>query len=665
MTLHLASMGGGVVLQGAPGQRRIDELLEADSYEIGTRGALVAASDVSDYVLLDDDGAPIEPWTFLLGLLAVMPGFDQTKVLAVGYAANVGGGSGSFMVAPLAREGESSPVAFADQVFVATPTLGDQAVVITGYSWPGAWIITAGGGTQQVNVAFFCLGAREGTAPNFDAVYGLYVAIQAVGAATFHVQNIGDFNALGTGVNGDGIPLAGGGLDVGTKSQPLYFRGVIAYNNHAFGWGFDSADTVHGDGPARVMFSNLGTPLKYGNDNLDVAGVNRFFTDSDAIVLGGAGEIIRGAIVWATKLFFGTNAGLHYIGGYGRDSFLTDGFTPVMKAFNIVGPTALIEGPDKLLYGVSDQGLWSFDGVNVPVPLFEKLVDFDGKSPGYWDLIWTDPTQSPGYPGLTNQDLVWTAVDWQRHQVLIGIPFCNAATGAGQGNDTVVIKYHVRTGGFTRQVFPGVNYTAALYARREGQQRETRFIGTATAGHATIQSYGAPSGGPSAKMPTILPTATFGPFAPFGPDGRGSLKRLYATLAWETAGALPLQFRVTTTVDQAQSDDFLLTAANAPPAGPAVDDLWLDTSLTNTDLGNGSAGAITPAFPAALLNRWTGTSWEQLPGVGSNGQRAVIRLPLLPRNGTWWTMTFQCLAASGRYQFEALGQKPGGGSAAE
>ena len=50
--------------------------------------------------------------------------------------------------------------------------------------------------------------------------------------------------------------------------------------------------------------------------------------------------------------------------GYGRDSFLSDGATPVTKAYNIVGPTHLIEGPDRAMYGVSDEGLWrTADGV--------------------------------------------------------------------------------------------------------------------------------------------------------------------------------------------------------------------------------------------------------------------------------------------------------------
>ena len=55
---------------------------------------------------------------------------------------------------------------------------------------------------------------------------------------------------------------------------------------------------------------------------------------------------------------------------------------PVMKAYNTVGPGALIEGPDRSLYGVGDQGLWRFDGYNVPEALFLKNWDFAGHSTG-------------------------------------------------------------------------------------------------------------------------------------------------------------------------------------------------------------------------------------------------------------------------------------------
>jgi len=673
--LHVSSFGGGVVKAGAPDQRKIDEVLEADSLDIGIRGALVAASDVTAYTSFEDGGTVPALWTALRGLLATFPGFDQTRVLAVGegngtLAEGVDPIGPAYLLRGFLRTGEGAivPPTVPTNAMTMDTLLGGgglpptvpsaEGVVVTGCNWPGVWLVPGG---IEINISLICLGAREGFAPNSNAAFGLYVAAITKTSGVISAIAIGQFNALGTGTLGDGT-----GADTGTKAQQLYFRGVIDYNNHVFGWGFDSADTTNGDGPSRVMFCNLGKPLKWGNDNQGAVGVDRNFTDSDAIVLGDAGEIVRGAIKLFGKLFFGTNKGLHFIAGYGRDSFLTDGSTPVMNAFNVVGPHALIEGPDKLMYGVSDQGLWSFDGAGVPTPLFQKLVDFAGHSTHWWDLIWTDASAAVADPGRTNQDLVWTAVDWDRHQVLVGIPWCNAEAGYGRGEDTVVIKYHVLTGGFTRQVFVGVQYTAAAYSRRQGQTPDVRFMGTATTNAATIQRYAYKATAASIPiMPTLLPVATFGYYAPFGPDGRGSLKRIYLVLSWERAASLPIVFRITTTWDDALSDDFILTLDTAAPAAPATDDLWLDTSLADANIGNSLAGALISAFPAALLRRWDGSAWQQLPGVGSNGLRATIRLPLSPRNGTRFTVTAECTAAAGRFQLEGLGEKPAGGSAAE
>lgn len=678
MTLHVPSFGGGAVIAGAPDQRKIDEILEADSFDIGVRGALVAASDVTDYVTLEDADAPAVPWTRLYGLLGVMPGFDATRMLAIGEGVGtdpqaIGLPGPAYLLVSFARSGAASPVGSPFTMedlasYGGVPRVpSTEGVVVTGINWPGTWFVPISPGpvTTAVAIALVCLGSREGFSPKNNLAHGLYVAIQVVGAASFFVAPIEVFNALGTGPDGDGVLLAGGTFDSGSKSQRLFFRGIIDYNNHVFGWGFDSADTTNGDGPSRVMFCNLGRPLKWGNDNQGAVGADRYFTDSDAVMLGDAGEIVRGAIKLFGKLFFGTNKGLHFIAGYGRDSFLTDGSTPVMKAYNIVGPHALIEGPDKLMYGVSDAGLWSFDGAGTPSPLFQKLVDFAGHSNGWWDFIWTDMSRNPAiYPGTTNQDLVWTAVDWDRQQVLIGIPWCNADSGAGIGNDTIVIKYHVLTGGFTRQVFRGVQFTAVAYSRRQGQTPDVRFMGTDTPGAMHVQRYAYKATGlASPVMPTRLPAATFGPYAPFGADGRGSLKRVYLTIAWESAASLPIRFRITTEWDERQSDSFLLTLGNVAPAGPVVNDLWLDTSLTNGDIGNGVGTAIIQSFPAALLMRWSGTAWRQLPGLGSNGERATIRLPLDPRNGTRFTMRAECLAAAGRFQLEGFGEKPAGGSA--
>jgi hypothetical protein len=409
------------------------------------------------------------------------------------------------------------------------------------------------------------------------------------------------------------------------------------------------------------MFCNPNAPLKWGNDNQGAVGADRDFTDSDAIYVGDAGETIRAGLAWNKRFWIGTNRELHYIGGYGRESFLSDGSNHVADSYNVLGARCMIEGPDKQLHGVGDVGHWMYDGGSF-THYGEKLFSFDGKSNGWWDLIWTDETAAVGYPGKTNQDLVWMESDWTRKQVVIGIPFCDATAGSGAGNDTVIIKFHTHTKGYTKQVFLGVAFTAAAYLRRLGQERETRVLGTASPGKVTIQRFGyqaTPTTSP--VMPTRLPLVTFGPYLPFGPDGQGIVRRAYLKLAWEAAASLPIVFTITAKADEATVDTFTLTISPTTPAAPASGDLWLDTSQTNGSIGNATAGSTVEATGGYLTKTYSGTVWRIVPGGGEKGLRGGIPMPLKRREGREVTYTAQCTRAAGRFQCEGFGLNPGNG----
>lgn len=685
MGLHVADFSGGIVVDGSADAQRTNEIQICDSFDISPRGQLIVTSDASDYLVLNDNHGTPGPWVQLWALLECA-GFNFSKVIAVGEG-DAGGGVNSYIMNSFSREGVVSPLAFTlgsgfGTLGPSLPVLPpmSQGAIVTGSDFAGVFPALPVTTPVRVRVYFINIGAREGVAPNqASGLHAIIVFPPAVRPIPFQ---IGGFDALGTGpcgLCGVPVPLGGEGGAPGSKGRQLYFRGIVAYNNFVFGWGYDASDeriatithitqaavgaatplvttaaahgynigdtvlfkgvvgmsqingltaTVtstplattfsididtsgfsayvsdgrsivgNGDGPARVMFSNLGNPLKWGNDNIAATGTDRLFTDSDAIVLGDAGELIRGAITWDGKLFFGTNKGLHYVSGYGRDSFIADGANPVMRSYNIVGPHAMIEGPDKLLYGVGDQGLWCLPEANaVPRPLFQQLRDFKGRSTGYWDQIWTEngpvaagsfvvgrsyiiltvgttnftaigasantigiafkatgvgsgtgtATVNPAvYPGVTNQDLIWMAVDWERQQIVIGIPWCSIANGSGFGFDTVVLKYHVVGGGFTRQQFAGFQYTAAGYFRAQANQAACRFLGSGIGNflivtHPTVQRYGYKASNAAAPvLPISLPAVRFGPYTPFGPDIDGIVKRLYAVLAWDALGT-PLQ----------------------------------------------------------------------------------------------------------------------------
>ena len=678
--LRIPSFGTGINVSGAPDTRAVTDVLGADSVDLQPRGALVLSSDITDFInLTDNQFVPTQLSTvYLLGEY-----LDQTEAFAIGQGFDFNGATNdpvylfnlftrtNPVIAPVGGITFDVNSTFATLGAPVVPT-GEGAYVSTAVlagTYPLATAALEVAPFSEYQVLLLNIGAREGfyprTAPGLYAV--LYQASASASGATMGVPYpIIKFDALGTGYfsyDGD--------YQGGSESQQLYPRGIIAYNNHVFAWGFDAGDTVYGEGPTRVMFSNLGLPIRWGNDNQGATGTNREFTDSDAIVLGGAGELIRAAIVWNGKLWFFTNQQGHYIAGYGRDSFLTDGATAVLRAYNVVGPNAVIEGPDRQLYGVCDQGLWRTADGNTYDPLFRKLVDFAGRSAGYWDLLWTDPSAiAADYPGRTNKDLIWMAVDYDREQVLVGIPFCNATTGEGYGTDTVVIKYHPRTGGFTRQVFEDVWLTAPGYFRAAYQQPPTRFLGVAPQSgntHDAVQFYAAQTDvTDSPVLPTEAGDVTFGYYAPYGPDGDGVLRTVYLVLSWEpdTVFATQMQFTVATTVDDNALDTFALYVDATEPIAPVTGDYWVDLSESDTSIGNDTASGDIPARPGYLLKtRLANGTWIVRPGLGGAGERLTIPMPVTRAVGTRYTVQMTQVSTTVRYSFEGLALDAAAGKA--
>lgn len=528
--LRVSSFGGGVVKLGSADAQRTDELELADSYDIGERGQLIVTSDISPWVdAITLIGLPLEP-VYQIRILAAS---QSPRIVCVGDQA------GHTYITFIAIDG--LPSASADK----GPTPPGGAIVTT------AAFPTVDRQGTQLRLALVAIASRQA----FDPVQGngLYAVTYTVGS--YESFGINQYDALGTG------PL--GSFPGGTKAKMLWPRGVLAYNGHALLWGYDSHDTVKGDGPNRVMFSNTGNPLKYGFDPKQqeiLAGTavetDRAFVDSDAVVIGGAGESIRAGLVWAGKAWFATSRGLHYMEGWGRESFLTNGGIVIRETKNVISSYAFIEGPDGLVHGVGDEGHWIFNGQDTD-PVGDKLRNLEGESPGYWDLIWTDASRVlADFPGRTNSDLVWMLSDSAMKQVLIGIPFCNAATGKGVGADTVIIKYHPKTGGYTRQVFRNKTILNATEFRREQIAMEhTFFCGTkASLGRNVVKYRERAPTLPPPILPSTLPAAWHGEYAPHGADGVGVHKKVYLTLSWASELALPISFEITPVIDQKPVD---------------------------------------------------------------------------------------------------------------
>jgi hypothetical protein len=720
--LHVPSFAGGAVLAGSSDAQASNEVQQADNVDIGSRGQLTTTGGISTYgVQLNDSETSPQPVTQIYGIgvgsyaqsttaFAVSGGLDSSSVaryLTHQFAPGFTTGSidsALGLVGPVSppRSVNGAIVTFASFPYV--DTLGiqrrplffnigsrsmDQPRTAPGLyvaSYQGGFGIVSGftlvGGytyTYQATLVLFptavvedslralvietSIAAVEAQAGSYYYASGILYVHASTGIPTGHVYTypngstnyiqapISVYDALGTGNDGQ--------YPGGTDAVQLYFRGIAGYNNTLFGWGFDNSDPMYGDGPARLMFSAVGNPYMWGNDNQAAVGTNRPFSDTDGITVGSAGEVITSCLASHGKLYIATNRGLHYLSGYGRDSWTTDGTTGVAQSLDVIGANAMIEGPDGLLYGVSSRGLWRLNTISyftVPVEhLYRKLIKFDGTSPGYWDLIATTPTASPGYPGTTNSDLVWMYSDVQNMQVCIVIPFANL-NGSGQG--TVIIKYHTESGGFTRQLISpnNISFTAGAPFKRTATSAAVTVFGDSGSGNGTTVRQYPPLNPASTATGGAI---TFGEYAPFGPDGEGVCRVCYLVLSWVT-DALPITGTITPSVDQRVFPTVNLTISPTVPATPADGDLWVDTSGTDPNLGNATSGTIVVALNDYLVKLWK-ASWNQwviLPrSGGAKGSRNGIPIAFTAQRGTRVKIALS-LSAADKVQVEGLGLEP-------
>lgn len=641
--LNVPNFSGGVVKEGSPDTQRADELTECRSYDISARGQLVAASDLSTFAN-PTAGTTTDQITPIFGMTTLAA--PQRPLLAM-----LG------LIGDTIRYGTILPDGTSDQGGSLTLPATFPSLLASGFIATFAAFPYIDRDNARQYVLLMNIGARSFQNP-LDSP-GLFVLLYDPIGIVYTAGRIGFWDALGTGNLGE---YPGGNLAI-----QLSPRGVVAYNNHAFVWGFDSRDALSYDGPNRLMFSNIGNPLKWGRDPQEQAildgdpETNRSFEDSDAIDLGGSGCAIRACVVWAGKLWIGTNVGLYYIEGFGRESFKTNGSLPMATSRNVIGPHAMIEGPDRLLYGVSDEGLWRTNGGTVDA-LGDKLRDFEGFSNGWWDLITTDPLRTLlSYPGRTNQDLVWMLTDDVRKQVWTVIPHCDATLGYGFGNDTVIIKYHTQTGGFTRQVFLNRLLTAGTVLKREAMAEEQIYVADSADAVSNLKRYrykATPASSPI--LPTDKPSVTLGPYAPFGSNGTGVMRHKYLTIAWRD-GALPLVFTLTLTVDGKAQTPITLTIGPSEPF-PRVDgDRWVDTSGTDANIGNATAGIIIPADAGRYLVKRYKPSWSKwvtIPSGGQHGTRVSIPIGFPPSRGTRFTVLIENTSATDRWQLESFGDRP-------
>jgi hypothetical protein len=659
--LHVPSFESGVVLAGSSDAEAATELKACDNFDIGVRGQLVSCVTDNPFLVLKDQQAVPVALARAYGVTGARFGKADAQAVCVGLGKDVTPNDAYFFC-QMGVESAVSGASAAQQTFLVGTLAGTRFIppvrTFSGTNYtqdpqvtaaPFAFVTSPTNTVPntQVRLLFINLGARYPTMSPRE-MPGMYVMIWT--GAVYSYDPIGKYDALGTGIIGE--------FPGGNKAKQLYFRGIAAYNNHLFGFGFDDSETTDGEGPNRLMFSNVGNPLKWGNDNQAAAGVNRSFTDSDAITVGGSGEVITALCNSRGRLWIGTNRGLHYLSGYGRDSFITDGTTAVAKSMDVVGPNALIEGPDGVLYGVSSRGLWSYRGGLVPAYasshtevelIFDKLRAFDGTSPGYWDLMNVGSV----IPGSFVIDRIWLRSDRKNQSVWMVIPGVNAATGNSSGTDTVIIKYHTRTGGFTRQIIigkiwmPGFDFEA-------GTTVNDHFIIPQSGDAQTTVDYG--SGSPATGQ-----TVTFGEYAPFGPDKQGVCRVFHLTASWPDATALPITFTVQPILDGFSLAVITLTIGLVAPVAPVDGDIWLDTTGTDSNIGNATAGALIPSTNSYLQKRWVASwnKWVTDPrGGGQKGTRVTIPIGFNAYPAARAKFAMTCVSSK-RIQIEGIAMEAG------
>lgn len=637
--LPVRAFSGGVVLEGSPDVESGIELEACDEYDLGRRGGLVLAS------------APVAWCGLPTGWVAVsrvVPGIED-QVGGDLFIAGVDN-TNAYALAVGNRSQAANTLLPAGNAFsVAAPAPLTGGYLMQLVCVPYAVNESLHGTPYRSNaLVFLNIGSREsgGSFHGSGLSPGLYrLGLVDLGlAAVVGLVSIDKYDFLGTGPQSE--QFAGG-----TKGKPCYFRGIFKYGPLLCGWGSPATTGFAKNGDNRVMFSNPARPMKFGRDDQAGGVGDRDYRDIDAVIIGAAGEFIRAGLEWRGRAWIGTSRELHWFSGYGVDSIVTDGTRSAHRQ-NVLGPHCMIEGPDTLLHGVGSQGHWVFDGNEFDLA-GRKLVKFNGTSPGFWDLIWTDPAGSSlTVPGKTNQDFVWMLRDDVQQQVWIVIPYCNATTGYGVGTDTVVIKYDVRTGGYSRSVFLGKTLTAGCYIPRDADASEARILAP-MAGAYQLARYGNRA---TAVTPPPLPLGT--PVfqvtrTPGGPEGRAITTFSTLTLAWDV-GALPLVFNFTVTIDGSPQPTVKVTIGPVAPVAPAAGDVWLDTSGTDAALGVATAGALIPAVAGYVRKVFSWNKWVPLGGGGMKQQRATFAVPLKVAEGARFTLTVTLVSAAGRYQVEAI-----------
>jgi len=146
----------------------------------------------------------------------------------------------------------------------------------------------------------------------------------------------------------------------GSGLEDTYFRGVVSFQQHLWGWGYGSQAAADNDRPELLRF---GQPFFAAMKQGDSFAVGHRVRSQR--------ERIMGAVVAGEVLYVGTRYSLWPITGFGRNSW--DKSRPLDDSYGFAGPFAAAAARNGWLYYWSNRGPLRCEGISRPEPIFERL----------------------------------------------------------------------------------------------------------------------------------------------------------------------------------------------------------------------------------------------------------------------------------------------------
>lgn len=146
----------------------------------------------------------------------------------------------------------------------------------------------------------------------------------------------------------------------GAGLEDTYFRGVVSFQQHLWGWGYGSQAAGDNDRPELLRFSTPFFGAMSAVDNFAVG--HRVRSQRERIV---------SAVVAGDVLQVGLNYALWPVSGFGRNSW--DKSRPTDGSYGFAGPLAACEARDGWLYYWSHRGPLRVLGRSRPEPLWPRV----------------------------------------------------------------------------------------------------------------------------------------------------------------------------------------------------------------------------------------------------------------------------------------------------